>query len=118
MFAAMLRNEITWFDADENTSVSFATRLALDSQSVRVVAVVPQEPFLFAASIHENMAIFLVNGEFGSLPSLHFNRMLLSVYGPIFRWYFMGTQTFGGILRRSRSFDATQSIFLLINWHT
>jgi ABC-type multidrug transport system fused ATPase/permease subunit len=64
MFAAMLRNEITWFDADENASVSFATRLALDLQNVRVVAVVPQEPFLFAASIHENMAIFLVHGEF------------------------------------------------------
>ena len=27
-------------------------------------------------------------------PFLHFNRMLLLVYGPTFRWYFTGAQTF------------------------
>ncbi|CAD6265116.1 unnamed protein product [Miscanthus lutarioriparius] len=35
MFAAVLRNEIAWFDADENTSARVAARLALDAQNVR-----------------------------------------------------------------------------------
>ncbi|XP_066375296.1 ABC transporter B family member 1-like [Miscanthus floridulus] len=56
--AAVLCNEIAWFDADKNASVRVAARLALDAQNVRVVATVPLETFLFVASIHENMAIF------------------------------------------------------------
>jgi hypothetical protein len=39
------------------------------------------------------------------------DRMLLLVHGATFQWYFTGAQTFSGILRRSRSFDATQPIF-------
>ncbi|RLN05609.1 P-glycoprotein 1 [Panicum miliaceum] len=35
MFAAVLRNEIAWFDADENASARVAARLALDAQNVR-----------------------------------------------------------------------------------
>ncbi|CAL5000394.1 unnamed protein product [Urochloa decumbens] len=35
MFAAVLRNEMAWFDADENSSARVAARLALDAQSVR-----------------------------------------------------------------------------------
>jgi hypothetical protein len=38
--------------------------------------------------------------------------MVLSVHGRTFQWYFTGVQPFGYILRRSRSFDATQPIFL------
>jgi hypothetical protein len=64
MFAAVLRNEITWFDADGNASARVTARLVLDAQNMRVVAVVPHEPFLFAASIHEKTAIFLVHGKF------------------------------------------------------
>ncbi|CAL5000480.1 unnamed protein product [Urochloa decumbens] len=37
MFAAVLRNEMAWFDADENSSARVAARLALDAQSVRSV---------------------------------------------------------------------------------
>ncbi|KAL6662036.1 hypothetical protein ACP70R_001420 [Stipagrostis hirtigluma subsp. patula] len=35
MFAAVLRNEIAWFDAEENASARVAARLALDAQNVR-----------------------------------------------------------------------------------
>ncbi|CAO2207620.1 unnamed protein product [Urochloa humidicola] len=35
MFAAVLRNEMAWFDADENASARVAARLALDAQNVR-----------------------------------------------------------------------------------
>jgi hypothetical protein len=65
MFAAVLRSEIAWFDTDGNASARITARLVLDAQNMRVVAVVPHEPFLFAASIHKKMVIFLVHGEFG-----------------------------------------------------
>ncbi|XP_062195951.1 ABC transporter B family member 1-like [Phragmites australis] len=35
MFSAVLRNEIAWFDAEENASARVAARLALDAQNVR-----------------------------------------------------------------------------------
>nr|AAR00316.1 PGP1 [Zea mays] len=35
MFAAVFRNEIAWFDADENASARVTARLALDAQNVR-----------------------------------------------------------------------------------
>nr|CAB3483843.1 unnamed protein product [Digitaria exilis] len=35
MFAAVLRNEIAWFEADENAGARVAARLSLDAQSVR-----------------------------------------------------------------------------------
>jgi ATP-binding cassette, subfamily B (MDR/TAP), member 1 len=35
MFSAVLRNEMAWFDADENASARVAARLALDAQNVR-----------------------------------------------------------------------------------
>ncbi|KAJ1269703.1 hypothetical protein BS78_07G231700 [Paspalum vaginatum] len=35
MFAAVLRNEVAWFDAEENASARVAARLALDAQNVR-----------------------------------------------------------------------------------
>ncbi|CAO2186505.1 unnamed protein product [Urochloa humidicola] len=35
MFAAVLRNEMAWFDAEENASARVAARLALDAQNVR-----------------------------------------------------------------------------------
>jgi hypothetical protein len=88
MFAAVLRNEITWFDADGNASARVTARLVLDAQNMRVVAVVPHEPFLFAASIHEKMTIFLDHGEFR-----HFRQSIVT------ECYFPFTvQFFGGIL--------------------
>nr|AFP44681.1 hypothetical protein [Eragrostis tef] len=35
MFGAVLRNEVAWFDAEENASARVAARLALDAQNVR-----------------------------------------------------------------------------------
>ncbi|CAO2169944.1 unnamed protein product [Urochloa humidicola] len=35
MFGAVLRNEMAWFDAEENASARVAARLALDAQNVR-----------------------------------------------------------------------------------
>jgi hypothetical protein len=59
-----------------------------DDQNVRVVAVVAHEPFLFAASIHENMEIFLVHGEL-----CHFRHSIVT------ECYIQFTvQSFGGIL--------------------
>jgi hypothetical protein len=37
--------------------------------------------------------------------------MVVSVDVAKFQWYFMGLKSFGGILRRSQSFNATQPIF-------
>jgi hypothetical protein len=37
--------------------------------------------------------------------------MVFSVHGANFQWYFTGPKSFGGILRRSQPFDATQPIF-------
>jgi hypothetical protein len=82
-----------------------------------VVAVVPQEPFLFAASIRDNITyghdgVTEVTFSSGtSVVLFYFNGMLFSVYGSIFRWYFTRAQTFNGILRRLRYFNATQPIF-------
>ena len=39
------------------------------------------------------------------------NRLVISVHVCIFRWYFTVAQSFGGILRFSCSFSATEPIF-------
>jgi hypothetical protein len=39
------------------------------------------------------------------------DRMVVSVHGTNFQWYFTGQKSFDGILRRSQPFDATQPIF-------
>jgi hypothetical protein len=60
----------------------------------RVEAVVPQEPFLFAASIHENRAR---GRDGGYLQFRHFRHFILT------ECYFQFTvQSFGGILRRHK----------------
>ncbi|KAG2575140.1 hypothetical protein PVAP13_7KG412000 [Panicum virgatum] len=75
MLSAILRNEVGWFDEEENNSSLVAARLAVDAADVKSaiaerisvilqnlkslrlkIGLVQQEPVLFAASILENIA--------------------------------------------------------------